>query len=47
MSKIAESLTKLFGQHRVVFWYDTKEELREEYNVVEIRGVKKIEGSKS
>ena len=47
MSKIAESLTKLFGQHRVVFWYDAKEELREEYNGVEIKGVKKIEGSKN
>lgn len=47
MSKITESLTKLFGQHRVVFWYDTKEELREEYNGVEIKGVKKIEGSKN
>jgi len=47
MSKIAESLTKLFNQHRVVFWYDAKEELREEYSTVSIQDVKKIEGSKN
>ena len=41
MSKIAESLTKLFNQHRVVFWYDAKEELREEYSTVSIQDVKK------
>lgn len=47
MSKIAESLTKLFNQHRVVFWYDAKEELREEYSSVSIQDVKKIEGRKN
>lgn len=47
MSKIAESLTKLFNQHRVVFWYDAKEELREEYSTVSIQDVKKVEGSKN
>ena len=47
MSKITESLTKLFNQHRVVFWYDTKQELREEYENISIEGIKKVEGEKN
>ena len=26
--RIAQALTKLFDRHRIVFWYDTKQELR-------------------
>lgn len=47
MSKITESLTKLFNQHRVVFWYDAKQELREEYENISIEGIKKVEGQKN
>ena len=47
MSKITESLTKLFNQHRVVFWYDAKQELREEYENISIEGIKKVEGEKN
>ena len=28
---IARALGKLFDRHRIVFWYDEKQELREEY----------------
>jgi uncharacterized protein (TIGR02687 family) len=43
MSKISESLNKLFLQHRVIFWYDSNQELREEYNEVNLDQVKKVE----
>jgi uncharacterized protein (TIGR02687 family) len=43
MEKITETLTGLFELHRIVFWYDTKRELREEYDGLTIPGVEKIE----
>jgi uncharacterized protein (TIGR02687 family) len=47
MSKIAESLIKLFNQHKVVFWYDAKEEFREEFDMLSIDGILKLEGKKN
>ena len=30
-SRIASTLGSLFDKHRIVFWYDAKQELREDY----------------
>lgn len=43
MSKIEEALNKRFLDHRVIFWYDEKEELSEEFSAIEIDGVTKIQ----
>jgi hypothetical protein len=32
MSKIAESLSKLFERNRIIFWYDECGQLREEFD---------------
>ena len=32
MNKIQEALTKLFDNYRVIFWYDEKKELQEQFN---------------
>lgn len=40
---IAQALTKLFERNRIVFWYDTKYELRHEFEVLSIPDVKKLE----
>lgn len=29
--RIAQALTKLFERHRIIFWYDAKQELRDEF----------------
>jgi uncharacterized protein (TIGR02687 family) len=42
MNKIAEALNKRFQDHRVIFWYDTKDELRLQYEELEITDVQKI-----
>ncbi|SVD74067.1 uncharacterized protein METZ01_LOCUS426921, partial [marine metagenome] len=42
-TKIETSLTHLFEHHRIVFWYDSKKELREDYDSIDIDGVNKIE----
>jgi uncharacterized protein (TIGR02687 family) len=42
MSKIAEALEKLFYKHRVIFWYDGKEEFSEQYNEFSSDKIKKI-----
>jgi uncharacterized protein (TIGR02687 family) len=41
--RIRAGLERLFQQHRVVFWYDAKRELREAYESVALDGVEKIE----
>jgi len=43
MSKIQSALTKLYQQHRIIFWYDDKQEMLDEYDALEIAGVKKLE----
>jgi uncharacterized protein (TIGR02687 family) len=37
------SLQKLFDQYRIVFWYDDKRTLREDYEALELDGVTKLE----
>ncbi|MDY0222241.1 MAG: BREX-1 system phosphatase PglZ type A [Desulfobacterium sp.] len=43
MTKIAEALKTVFKKHRIAFWYDSKKELREEYERLEFSNVEKIE----
>lgn len=45
MNSINEKLTELFKKHRVVFWYDAKEELCEEFENASIDEVKKVQGN--
>ena len=42
MSKVAEALEKKFKDHRIVFWYDDKQEFVEHFNELELQGVQKI-----
>lgn len=42
MSKIAEALIKRFETHRVIFWYDEKEEFVEQFNEISLSDVEKI-----
>lgn len=41
--RIAQALTKLFERHRIVFWYDTKQELRADYEELSLSGIEKLE----
>lgn len=47
MNKISEALIKLFYKHRVIFWYDEKLELIEQFNEVVLDGVTKIHVQKN
>lgn len=42
-SRTSKALERLFAKHRIVFWYDDKQELREDFEGFELDGVKKIE----
>lgn len=42
-SRISNALARLFTKHRIVFWYDDKQELRNDYETLELDDVKKIE----
>jgi len=42
MNEIEQSLTRIFNRHRIVFWYDVKRELRQEFEAVTLPGVEKI-----
>jgi uncharacterized protein (TIGR02687 family) len=41
--RIAQALTKLFDRHRIVFWYDAKQELRDDFDALHLPGVEKLE----
>jgi len=43
MNKIESALTKLFDKYRIVFWYDTKKELRKDFESIALEGVEKVE----
>ena len=43
MDKITLALTRQLDKHRIVFWYDTKKELRKEFVSLDLQGVEKIE----
>jgi len=40
-NRIAQALNKLFERHRIVFWYDAKQELHDDFKELELAGVKK------
>ncbi|MCL2124303.1 MAG: BREX-1 system phosphatase PglZ type A, partial [Desulfovibrionaceae bacterium] len=42
-SRIASALNALFDKHRIVFWYDAKRELRDDYAALDLPGIEKIE----
>ena len=42
-NRITFALTKLFDRHRIVFWYDAKKELRDDFEAVTIPGIEKLE----
>ncbi|MCF8362385.1 MAG: BREX-1 system phosphatase PglZ type A [Prolixibacteraceae bacterium] len=42
MGKIEETLAKIFSAHRIVFWYDDNQELRGQFNEMELQGIDKI-----
>ena len=41
--RIAQALTKLFDRHRIVFWYDARQELRDDFEALQLPGVEKLE----
>jgi len=41
--RIILALQRLFEKHRIVFWYDTKHELRADFTALNIPGIEKIE----
>lgn len=41
--QLKEALQRLFNKHRIVFWYDDKQELRDDFDAVELDGVEKVE----
>lgn len=41
--RIAQALTKLFDRHRIVFWYDAKQELRDDFEALFLPGIEKLE----
>ena len=41
--QVTEALTHLFQKHRIVFWYDDKQELRKDFESVQLDGVEKVE----
>lgn len=42
-NRITLALSKLFERHRIVFWYDTKKELRSDFETLSLPGVEKLE----
>lgn len=43
MSNIANALERLFSKHRIVFWYDEKQELRDDFDALSLDNIEKIE----
>jgi len=41
MNKIEEALSKLFNTHRIIFWYDENEELKEQFNELVLEDIEK------
>lgn len=42
MNQITQTLTRLFDRHRLVFWYDAKQELLAEYDALTLPYMGKI-----
>ena len=43
MTKIADALKQVFKKHRIVFWYDSKKELRGDYEKLDLSDIEKVE----
>jgi uncharacterized protein (TIGR02687 family) len=43
MDRIAQALSKAFDRHRIIFWYDSKKELRSEFEELNLADIEKIE----
>jgi len=41
--RIAQALTKLFDRHRIIIWYDAKQELRDDFEALSLPGIEKAE----
>jgi uncharacterized protein (TIGR02687 family) len=41
MNKIEEALNRLYTKHRIIFWYDENEELREHFDELSLDGIEK------
>ncbi|MAC82247.1 MAG: TIGR02687 family protein [Rhodobacteraceae bacterium] len=41
--RIHAGLTRLFEEHRIVFWYDAARDMRSEFDAVDLAGVEKVE----
>ena len=41
--RIAQALNRLFERYRIVFWYDAKKELRDEFEALSLPGIEKLE----
>lgn len=42
MNKIEEALSKLFTKHRIIFWYDENEELKEQFDELILEGIERV-----
>lgn len=42
-NRIAHALSHLFDRYRIVFWYDAKQELRDDFEAFQLPGVEKLE----
>ncbi len=42
-NRIAQALTRLFDRYRIIFWHDTKQELRDDFEQLELADAAKIE----
>lgn len=42
MKEIEQTLSRLFERHRIVFWYDTKQEVEAEYEALTLPDVEKV-----
>lgn len=41
-TRIQQALAKQFEKHRIVFWYDEKRELRNDFDAVSLDAVEKV-----
>jgi hypothetical protein len=39
--RIVQALTRLFDRHRIIFWYDAKHELRDDFEALSLPGVER------
>jgi len=42
MNKIEDALNQLFKKHRIIFWYDENEELREQFDELKLDGIEQV-----